>query len=95
MAAAIKGSWNGLIGMALAMLGIDLWPEHCLAVAGASLILGGVANLARADWRALSLTVLQGAMSSAVHALSSALRMIETRKGGSRDEYRDTDSDAN
>lgn len=43
----------------MALIGVDMWPEHCLAVAGAALVLGGLAGLTQADWRRLTLAFLE------------------------------------
>lgn len=79
MAAAVSAAPHGFAGMAMSMLGVDLYPPHCLAVAGASLVLGGLAGFARADWRAFSTALIKG-------TLESALRALSKTKGGRRDD---------
>ena len=78
MAAATNASPSGFAGLALALIGADMWPSHSLAVAGASLVLGGLAGLTQADWRGVAL------------AWIDASRKVLTRGGPPNDTDDDT-----
>ena len=77
-AAATRAAPSGFAGLALALIGSDMWPSHSLAVAGASLVLGGLAGLTQADWRGVALAWLD------------ASRKILTRGGAANDTDDDT-----
>ena len=70
VAAASAAMMNGFSGLALALLGLGLRPDSPQVVTGASLIIGGLAGLARADWHALTMEAFRG-------ALSGALKVVE------------------
>lgn len=44
------------------MLGVGLRPDAPLTVAGASLIIGGLAGFAQADWHAITLDAFRAAV---------------------------------
>lgn len=59
----------GASGAAVSMLLVGWRPEYSLAWTGVSLIVGGLAGLARADWHAITLEALRGALHGAQRAL--------------------------
>lgn len=58
LAAGANAAPRGFAGLAVSLIGVDMWPTHCLAVAGVALVLGGLAGLTQADWRRLTIAFL-------------------------------------
>lgn len=78
----------GIAGLAVSLIGCGVRPDQPLIVAGASLIIGGLAGFARADWRSLSLGFLRGGLNGALSALDKGRRH---ERGKSSDAAEDSD----
>ena len=70
LASAATRAWIlGAAGLAVACGASDLWPDHPARAIFCGLVVGGLANFTRADWRQLAKATLAAALGAAIDAL--------------------------
>ena len=76
IAAATRGAITSVAGVAVTCGAADAWPDHAARAIFCGLLVGGLANFTRADWRRMAMTAITFGACVAIEALQSALKRL-------------------